>query len=830
MQVGNIYLDIKVKGSDAEGIITYDMLESFEIVETAGTSLPYICFSFATMDEKLANLFMQNNEVMVTIGETREKADTFKLHSIDNPKDTDPSSNSWRVQYGGFLGSNEFMVNKGFCADYPGNSLMVAKKIVEDYAGGTKKVITDIEKTNENQVLWRQIYSTPSMFLVDTLLHMDIQPSFPLFTFDKYGNFCIRDFNKLREQEPQWVFTPLPVSASQSNEIQYLNNFNVDNFKSSYNLYSGYNKSTEIYDTSKGIPDYVIEDNIPILASTKESEGYNSGNRISLNKIQSDNVHNTYMESFAHNTNCLMSLSSILGCVRLFGYYKKLKPTDIVYVKVPDRKTSDKTLEGKYLIDTIVTTIETSGGNAKSINTFVYVTRDNRNNIEDFITEKKERMKITKKLMRNLANAVSQARIALAAAAQLFDGTFTRACMSYVTASKVNLLRMFSVSANMMDFTSQARFLQSLLIQGNTLMNILMNMIFPSSIALMLRDFLLEKPTKRALASKYIEENVPFEIQGLISDVVDALMGVHDSLNSIAEDNNITAREIPVAPTDNSEFNETENKLNEIFTEFENNTTGLDIPFPIVELTEEQKLYPINNLKDLVATETIANLTDLGYMDDVDTEKFKEILLGKTPIDFEIINQINRNAGDKYNYRYWGTYGATNEALYAWAVEDNVIYTKGAELSVYSRLFNADASPYMGDNFRLEEENEKYFITYTDIEGTTTVAERAEDEDINSDALVQLTEFYITKGYKDKYRTIPCTKLISATKNARLYFACPQSEENLKFYVNSKRVLLKSFPIDLGIRTATGVKVMYNVYYTETGYNSNSTMLEVRQG
>ena len=79
------------------------------------------------------------------------------------------------------------------------------------------------------------------------------------------------------------------------------------------------------------------------------------------------------------------------------------------------------------------------------------------------------------------------------------------------------------------------------------------------------------------------------------------------------------------------------------------------------------------------------------------------------------------------------------------------------------------------------------------------------------------------------YRTIPCTKLISATKNARLYFACPQSEQNLKFYINSKRVVLKSFPIDLGVRDPYGVKVLYNVYYTETGYNSNSTMLEVRQ-
>ena len=342
--------------------------------------------------------------------------------------------------------------------------------------------------------------------------------------------------------------------------------------------------------------------------------------------------------------------------------------------------------------------------------------------------------------------------------------------------------------------------------------------------------FPLEKPSKGNLVSKYIEENVPFEIQGLVFDLADALMSVHSSLNSIAADNNITPREIPVLPREDSSYNEIENRLNEIFEEFENNTTGLDIPFPIVELTEEQQLIPMNELRDLVATETIENLTDLGYMEGVDTNKFKEILEGKMPIDFDIINQINENAGSRLNYRYWGTYGASNNALYAWAVEDNLVYTKSAELSKYSRLYNNDASPYEGVNFKLENENDKYFITYTDILGEVFVAERNEQEDVNSDALTQLTDFFIKKGYKDRYRTIPCTKLVSATKNARLYFACPQSEENLKFYINSKRVILKSFTIDLGFRTPLGVKILYNVYYTETGYNSNSTMLEIRQG
>ena len=823
-----VYLEIKVKGSNEEGIISYDMLKKFELVETAGTSLPYIFFSFATFDKSLADLFVENNQVTVSLGETRRKSDSFNLYSIINSKDTDPSNNSWIVHYGGFIGSNAFMMDKNICKEYPGNSLMVVKQVIKEFTGGRSKVDTDITKTNENQVLWRQIYTTPNMFLVDTLLHMDIQPSFPLFSFDKYGTFHIRDFNKLKKQKPQWIFTPGGTAAG--NEIQYINNFNADSFKTSYNLYSGYNKATEIYGLASGMPDHVINENTPILASTKETEQLPSGNRVSLNKIQSDDVHHTYMEAYAHNTNCLMSMSSMLGCVQLAGYYPKLKPTDLVYVKMEGSTMSDMTLEGYYVIDTIVVSPEFQNG---IVNTYVYVTRDNKNNVENFVTEKKKKIKLTTLSLRKLANSVSQARIALAKCSQIMDGVFTRSCTNFLSMAKVNLLRMFSINDIMMDFNSQVSFLRSLLLQGNALMNALINMIFPSSIAAALKDFLIERPSSKALLSRYIVENVPFELQGLISELVDSLLSVHDSLNSIAEMNQVTAMEVPGEVAENNIEaleDKTESLINETFEEFENNTTGLDIPFPIIELSEEKQLLPPDELRDYAATETIANLTELGYMENVNVDTFKNILLGKTPIDFDIINQINANAGNKLNYRYWGTFGASNNSLYAWIADDKLIYTKNADLSIYTRLYNNDASPYTGKEFVLKDEDKKYFIQYTDIYGETMVAERCEEEDVNSDALAQLTSFAITKGYKDRYRTIPCTKLISATRNARIYFACPQSEKDLKFYINSKRMILQSFSIDLGFKDPYGTTIMYDVYYTKTGYNSNSTLFEVRQG
>ena len=43
-------------------------------------------------------------------------------------------------------------------------------------------------------------------------------------------------------------------------------------------------------------------------------------------------------------------------------------------------------------------------------------------------------------------------------------------------------------------------------------------------------------------------------------------------------------------------------------------------------------------LRDLIADKTIENLDNLQYLEDVDKEEFKQILLGQQVIDFNIIN------------------------------------------------------------------------------------------------------------------------------------------------------------------------------------------------
>ena len=828
MQIGDsVYLDIKVKGSNKRNFLTPQNLKTFMIIESSGASLPIASFSFFSEDKSIIELFIENNKIEMSIGNTIEDANTIYMEPMPTPKNTDGSDATATISASGFLCSKPFMVDKGECRSYTGNSLMVAKKVINRFEDLDSRVASDFSKVDENQVVWRQLYETASSFLVRVLLHMNVAPSFPLFSFDKFGKFYIRDYRKVLKKGPVVTFTPYDPNKG---ELKYLNNFNVKNFKPSYNLYSGYNKVTEICGVAEGIPEYEIAENIPMLSSSTESEKSLAGNRISMNKMQSGNVHKKYMEAYAYNTNKLLALSSMQGVLVVAGYHPELKPTDLVYVRTPKENGMVSSVEGLYLIDTIIFKYDFGDNIPK---TYIYVTRDNNNNVENFVTEKKNKnsINIKRDYLIELSNSVASARAALCTCAQIMDGTFIRRMSSYLTSTKNNLLRAFSVSGIRMDFTSQAMMLQSALCVGNNLMNVLLAMIFPESISYILRDILIKDRTAKGLISSYIYEYVPFELQTLILDLVDSMCSTHDSLNSIAKDNGITAREVPKVTQSIVEASDENNIVGDIITEFENNTTGLDIPFPVIELTESQKLMSEEEIKDYIATETIANLEDLGYLDTLSEQEiaeFKEILLGGE-ISFELIDKINASAGNNYNYRFWGTYGASEEPLYAWKYEDKIIYSKIDSASKYTRLYNLDYSPYMQDSFKvIKDETDKYHVYYVDGELLHEM-DRDEENDVNTNALSQLTDFYINKGFKDRYRTIPCTKMISATKNSRIYFACPQYEKNIKFYINSKRTEMSYFPIDLGYKTKLGVPILYNVYFTTTGYNSNSTMLEIRQ-
>ena len=827
MQVGSIYVDLEIPELKLKDFLEPEDCFALEIVETAGTSLPTALMVIKARDEKVINSINENNYVIVKIGDSPEKCDSFEVYpQIINPH-RNSEENTWIIEFGGFISARSYMVNQKSVA-YKGTSLEVLKQIIPK-----ENFITTIEETKEKEVDWRQVNETECQFAINTVLHMDIRPSFPLVGIDKFGKFYLRDFEELCKEDVKAYF--VPYNPPKENCFQYINNFNIKTYKAAYDLFAGFNRITQVTKSETGNKKNVVSPNTPVIASSQISEKSEAGITQTLNTVQSPNVHDTYTEAYIYNTNKLVSMSSIVGEVLLPGYMRNIVPTDMVYVV--DNGEVGQVLTGRYIVDTISTVVNFSSG---QVLTKFYVTRDNRNNVENYVP-KKTGIRISSRLISQLANAVSELRVAYAFCKELMDGTFLNRLMSWGLETKRSLLQMFSIAGTNIDFTSQANLIRSLTLVGNSLMNTLVDAIFPADIASVLRDFLINKPKLIGIIGSYVSQYVPAELQSVIMKLFETVYGVSDSLNSIAKENGITISTTPTSniitytedtqmPEDTTNSNYVENnqqKVDEIIEVFEERTTGLDVPFPRIELTESQSLYTPEELTEYLANKTIENLTELGYITtEEDAEELKNILEGKEDINFALIDRINKNAGDSFNYRFWGTFGSTKEALYAWSSGEDTVYTKTEEISKLTRLYNADYSPYFGVDFKVAEvEPNKYAVTFDDEE-----AERNEDEDVISNALAELTSFYIKKSYKDKFRTIPCTKLINATNNQRLFFACPKKEGNLTFYINSKRIELPSFEIDLGYVDIYGSPIMYNVYYTVSGYNSNSVLFEVKKG
>lgn len=827
MQVGKLFVDLEIPDLKLKEFLEPTDCYALEIVETAGTSLPTALMVIKARDEKVINGINENTSVIIKVGESAEECDSFTVYPQIIEPHRNSEDNTWVIEFGGFIGGRTYMVDQKSEA-YHGTSLEVLKSIIPD-----DQFITTLEKTKENEVDWRLVNETYCQFAIDTVLHMDIRPSFPIVGIDKFGKMYLRDFEQLCKDPIKAYF--VPYSPPKENCFQYINNFNIKTYKAAYDLFAGFNRITQVLHSDEGANKNVVSPNTPVVASSQISEKTEAGINQTLNNIQSDNVHKTFTEAYVYNTNKLVSMSSIVGEVLIPGYLREIVPTDMVYVV--DNGKVGQVLTGRYIVDTISTVVNFSSG---TVLTRYYVTRDNKNNVENYV-KKKEGLKISSKLIQQLSNAVSELRVAYAFCKEVMDGTYMNKLIGWGLETKRSMLRMFSIAGVSIDFNSQAELLRSLALVGNSLMNTLVDFVFPANVASVLHDFLINKPSLMGIIGSYVSQYIPSELQSIIMKLFESVFQVSDSLNSIARENGISVSLTPVNRTRNEEepvsqstseisyIDENQERVNNIIEQFEMKTNGVDLPFPRIDLTEAQALYTEEELIDYIANQTIENLTNLGYITTVeDAKDLKEILVDPNPetvIDYKLIDRINENAGNFESYRYWGTFGQTKEAMYAWSYGDDTVYTKTEEIKEFTRLYKSDYSPYTGPDFKVEVVDEKYTVTFDGEE-----AARNEDEDVISNALAELTSFYIKRSYKDKYRTIPCTKIINATNNQRFYFACPRRESNLIFYINSKRVLLPSFDIDLGIVDALGNPILYTVYYTTTGYNSNSVLFEVKKG
>ena len=231
MQVGNIYVDVEIPALNLKNFLKVEDCYLLRIIESAGASLPFAVMIIKTSNEKVKNGINENNKIILKIGNSPADVDSFDVYPVIVQPNKGPQGDCWIVEFGGFIGDKSYIVDHS-SKSYYGNSLEVLKYHLK---GTGLKLKSEVTNVFDNQVVWRRINKSSAAFAMDVVLHLNIAPSFPLCGVDKHLNFILKDFNKLCKQEPKYYFTP--AKPSEKNQIQYFNNFNIESFKNSFNIF-----------------------------------------------------------------------------------------------------------------------------------------------------------------------------------------------------------------------------------------------------------------------------------------------------------------------------------------------------------------------------------------------------------------------------------------------------------------------------------------------------------------------------------------------------------------------------------------------------------------
>ena len=830
-----VYIELKI--NDKELVTDWTNLVYFKMTEYSGLALTYFDCCFRTFNKEIADLVVTNNKVKAVIGDDPNSADTFEISIATENKDNGGVENQYMVTFSGVVGNPRFLIDTK-SEFYYGTSIDVIKQfynlylrnkvtdnIVSDieskeYSGSlTDPILTqeELEKVNrdnlkeqqgkvfvqETPMTWYRTNQAGNMFLADVWLHMNVYPSFPLLAIDKYNNLIIKDYYKLQMSEPKWIFVGNEKLANtQENTLLYLNNFNVKSYKEMSNVYSGYGKVVSVSNADSGSYGIFSADTSKsLLANSQTTEGNDYGTQIIGATVNSGNVYSGYQETYFHNASQLVNLSSYEGMLQLAGkYYKELTPLDLVNITYG---TSYRSIEGKYLIDTIETIILPN----QPIQTKVYVSRDNLNNLEDSLNEEELRnqLKITPGQKGALLQVLKDLRIGVSFARNVVDGVFLNSIISYIKDVKYSVLSNFKVFGTYVDLNSKGTALNSLIRVANNLANVIIDKVLPAPYNNMFHDILLyNRPSSiKACLSKLVDY-LPADVQDIVSNIFSLLAESSSLMQHIRDKNNIKAQEnnVSIATRSNGQqvqFTETpegitqmsitedntimanttnqneqrvEEAINEKVAMIEEKTNGVDIPIPIIDLTDSEKLLNSDKIQDLVVDDVMENLKERGYLDNLSDDEIAQldsILRNPDPdvqIDFNLINKINNAIGKQLYTRFWGTFNS----------------------------------------------------------------------------LIELTNFYIENSFKDTYKTIGTIKLVNATGGKRLFMAIPtnQVSNKLRFYINNVNMTNKiGASVDtnehpmvqtyLNVTDKNGELLQYTVFYTDDKYNSNSVTFEVRQ-
>ena len=215
---------------------------------------------------------------------------------------------------------------------------------------------------------------------------------------------------------------------------------------------------------------------------------------------------------------------------------------------------------------------------------------------------------------------------------------------------------------------------------------------------------------------------------------------------------------------------------------------AIDLPIPSVDLDDSDIIKPSDEVKNIVIDKVVDDLIDKGYV-----------------YDNDYVSDAEESGTTVYIMKADGTTITGTEARNTMLSSDNLKDILRGDVP-FDTISASRIRKAVGDELKI-----RHWGTFT-----------SEDE---------LLEWIITQGFSDKYRTVNATKRMTVRGGKRIYVALPTSEKNVKFYINSERVIMNELKLEgIGYYTANNRLIPYTIYYTTEGYNSNNVTVELRKG
>lgn len=693
----------------------------FELRIHSGMAIPYIKCDVKCYDNSIVSCFKQGSIVNITFGSDEQNLYTYEcaIGGISITKMLESETETIIAFEAVILEkSSKFILNTDNLAKQ-GTSLEVIKSLGKEFFG--TEVVTDIKSTDiqETPMIWMQNSMMNNVFLGDIWLHMNITPDIPLLYIDDKLVIHINSYNKLKESEPKVTFTQSAPEPGKQ-QIVFRNVFSPQSRIAKINAIAT-NESVYIRDVDTNKVNVIFSDNnYPEIAATKEVEKGGYGHSTKHNRLEGGNVYKGYKKTYHYNRTKLNRLSAISSHVEIIGVYKGVNVNDLVRVIGVAKEYT-----GNYLVSDIVYTI----GHGQPAITTVWLCRDNINYLESYIKKKdvKNAYENLESEIRKFYTLVRDLRVYVQKARYLVDGSLFRDLQKFIHQLKYDLLRSFSVCGIPLDFNSTQELVQSIRSIGMSILNQIVRTYLPTPFNTLLINYPGGAKTKEVvskLLTDYARHDVRLlvrEIQGLVFDITDGLGRVSKNAsvgqkaltaNSNINNDNVSftdtadgVTDIQIIEKEGFKMEDIDKEVNNILQEFLNNTSEVDIPLPLIELNESEKLYTAEELRNLLADIVISDLESRGYLQGVDN--FKAVLLGEVELTFEQVNIINHNTGLILYPRFWGVYNTPNELTYFYITEQFRDMYKTPD---FMKLVSAKKGQHIFVAFPTFEKNLKIFI------------------------------------------------------------------------------------------------------------------------